>query len=876
MTYWMRPPDIERSRERDVFDPLAEGARYHLASELLLEIWRRACADATDGSGRRDAPCAEQRFHELAGRVAARGGRRHPDPGRISRVAAELDGMHAPLDELAPRAPGRATQVARSDAGGSPMDPTTQSAMAQRIGADFTDVRVHVDDDAARAASELGAVAFTVGSDIYFAAGQYRPDHPRGRRLLAHELAHVVQQRGGSGGARVAGGPAYGAAEIEADAAAAAVMAGAPPPRLSAAPIAVQRQDHGTVIDVEIVGHVTENHHDGAVHRVGDNAGPSILMDIELLPGGATVYRWFNFEAGEQVTSTAADWNLRFAAAAAFDRNEAFAQLGRRLTPEQWRALWPDPVPELMRRYEAGTLAISDPGVLTAYRGMVRTTARRQLDENERAIDDLLNAPDRVAQLQEFADGLREASIVRDRLIERRSDLERAQAQAHSFTFGIAGNFQNMDPAQRLRRAGEIAQVTDSLDGWLAAFPLLTRLRTAEINRARVEATLRAIKSNIIATRGQVRPGGGLDPMDLEGTRARVPLGPRAAGVVNAEDRSRARWRIAGAVAATAGMIALLFLPGGAFIDAAIGVAMAVQSWEEASVIGRAANTGLHVDDGLMTQEQANAARWGAILSTVLAVVGAAGAAFRVLRVARAYLNVRRALPELQLAQQAQLARALSTDTALMDTLVGPGARGDPFVLSRVRAAVRDLGHDPAELRRALETTGELARIPRRIVENDAYAPIRAITDGSDVDAIARITGMSREQVAAARQHFFLDEQILVDDAGALYRSRFVPYDRDARIWLQAGRGTVPAAEDLTHLRRLIRHESVEAAAMAAQGRTLEQAFLRGELEGMLRRLLSQHMPPDRVAHTMTSETRPIMPFRYAHYWAHFNGGPNP
>jgi ribosomal protein S18 acetylase RimI-like enzyme len=59
--------------------------------------------------------------------------------------------------------------------------------------ADFSDVRVHVGRDA----RSIGAIAFTWGSNIHFAPGQYNPDSLQGQRLLGHELAHVLQQRGG-------------------------------------------------------------------------------------------------------------------------------------------------------------------------------------------------------------------------------------------------------------------------------------------------------------------------------------------------------------------------------------------------------------------------------------------------------------------------------------------------------------------------------------------------------------------------------------------------------------------------------------------------------------------------------------------------------
>jgi hypothetical protein len=71
--------------------------------------------------------------------------------------------------------------------------------MESRFGHDFGAVRVHDDADSARAAGAIGARAFTVGSDIVLGAQERDLSGPRGEALLAHELTHVVQQRGGGG-----------------------------------------------------------------------------------------------------------------------------------------------------------------------------------------------------------------------------------------------------------------------------------------------------------------------------------------------------------------------------------------------------------------------------------------------------------------------------------------------------------------------------------------------------------------------------------------------------------------------------------------------------------------------------------------------------
>src|SRR5262245_61412640 len=79
---------------------------------------------------------------------------------------------------------------------GRPMDSDTRSFMESRFGHDFGDVRIHSDSQAAESARAINAHAYTVGQNVVFGPGQYAPDTSRGRHLLAHELAHTIQQRG--------------------------------------------------------------------------------------------------------------------------------------------------------------------------------------------------------------------------------------------------------------------------------------------------------------------------------------------------------------------------------------------------------------------------------------------------------------------------------------------------------------------------------------------------------------------------------------------------------------------------------------------------------------------------------------------------------
>jgi hypothetical protein len=88
---------------------------------------------------------------------------------------------------------GAAVQSVRKG-GGQPLDPATRAFMEPRFGHDFGRVRIHTDSRAAAAARAVDAQAFTIGSDVAFGEGGYTPRTNDGLRLLAHELAHVLQQ----------------------------------------------------------------------------------------------------------------------------------------------------------------------------------------------------------------------------------------------------------------------------------------------------------------------------------------------------------------------------------------------------------------------------------------------------------------------------------------------------------------------------------------------------------------------------------------------------------------------------------------------------------------------------------------------------------
>src|SRR5262249_6731796 len=131
-------------------------------------------------------------------------------------------------DGVAPEA--ETTVAAAAGSSGAPLPAQIDAAFRASLGTDLSRVRVHTGPESQAAARSVGARAFTTGHDIHFAAGQYAPDTDAGKHLLAHEVAHTVQQ---AGGAR--GGPQYklemsspgDAHEVEADRAADAMVVGA-------------------------------------------------------------------------------------------------------------------------------------------------------------------------------------------------------------------------------------------------------------------------------------------------------------------------------------------------------------------------------------------------------------------------------------------------------------------------------------------------------------------------------------------------------------------------------------------------------------------------------------------------------------------------
>jgi hypothetical protein len=135
---------------------------------------------------------------------------------------------------------------------GRPLYADLRASMEARFGHDFSGVRVHDDPQSAAAADHLGAAAYTTDSDIVFGAGRYQPDTVSGRAVVAHELAHVVQQAGGAPGvqSKTANQPVtapHDPSERAADAAAQAVLSGRSPAAQSPVPAGTIQRGFGEV-----------------------------------------------------------------------------------------------------------------------------------------------------------------------------------------------------------------------------------------------------------------------------------------------------------------------------------------------------------------------------------------------------------------------------------------------------------------------------------------------------------------------------------------------------------------------------------------------------------------------------------------------------
>jgi Domain of unknown function (DUF4157) len=139
----------------------------------------------------------EQEADLIADRVM-----RMPEPSVQRQMEPEEDEEEEMVQEKAALPTTNQTELSEAppivhevlNSPGQPLDSETRTFMESRFGHDFSQVRVHTNGKAAESAQVVNSLAYTVGKDVVFRAGQYTPKTTRGQRLLAHELTHVVQQ----------------------------------------------------------------------------------------------------------------------------------------------------------------------------------------------------------------------------------------------------------------------------------------------------------------------------------------------------------------------------------------------------------------------------------------------------------------------------------------------------------------------------------------------------------------------------------------------------------------------------------------------------------------------------------------------------------
>lgn len=132
----------------------------------------------------------EQEADRVADQVVAA-----PRHSSVNAAAPRIQRFTGQTSESTDAAPDSVDRVLASS--GRPLEPALRQDMEQRFGHDFSRVRVHTGDAAARSAQDVSAHAYTVGNNVVFGAGGFESESHAGRKLLAHELVHVLQQEKG-------------------------------------------------------------------------------------------------------------------------------------------------------------------------------------------------------------------------------------------------------------------------------------------------------------------------------------------------------------------------------------------------------------------------------------------------------------------------------------------------------------------------------------------------------------------------------------------------------------------------------------------------------------------------------------------------------
>ena len=189
----------------------------------------------------REDPLARDRRERAADAAADEQEARDADPARAAVGMLQRSAGNAAVTRVVGSRAGEAGREVATrliPGAGRRLPPALRASLEERLCAGLGAMRVHTGSEAGRAARAHGARAYAAGGDVVFAEGAFDPGSHEGRALIAHEAAHVVQQRGSAEGPVV--GPGAEAAESEARDAGRLVAAGRPAERPAAAGAALQ------------------------------------------------------------------------------------------------------------------------------------------------------------------------------------------------------------------------------------------------------------------------------------------------------------------------------------------------------------------------------------------------------------------------------------------------------------------------------------------------------------------------------------------------------------------------------------------------------------------------------------------------------------
>lgn len=175
-------PKLEIGQPNDKYEREADA----VADRVVMSGGSQPAMQSTSGSKSIQMKCAECEQEPSVQMKSATG----------QNMISMMPNVQASGDFGGFTSPQLTRSINQSSGNGQKLPKRVNAEMSGKIGSDFSGVNIHTDSKAIQMSQQLGARAFTHGSDVYFNKGQYNPSSSEGKHLLAHELTHVVQQTG--------------------------------------------------------------------------------------------------------------------------------------------------------------------------------------------------------------------------------------------------------------------------------------------------------------------------------------------------------------------------------------------------------------------------------------------------------------------------------------------------------------------------------------------------------------------------------------------------------------------------------------------------------------------------------------------------------